>query len=77
MSEIRIGVRSGAASDSATHGTRPVKVAVVSGGRRPMLWLGGAEKFDGLAWISGRDTLRRLRDALTEVLETGGEVERG
>ena len=67
--EIRIGVRSGAASDRRTNGTRPVKVAVVSGGSRPMLWLGGVGKYEGLAWISGRDTLRRLRDALTEALE--------
>lgn len=34
-----------------------------------MLWLGGPRTYDGLAWVCGRDTLRRLRDALDEVLK--------
>lgn len=72
---IRIGVRSGAAADARTNGTKPVKVVFVHGGSRPMIWLGGEHgKHDGLAWISGRDTLRRLRDALTEALEQSGDA---
>lgn len=68
--EIRVAVRSGNAVDpTATSGFRPVKVVIVSGGaRRPMIWLGGKFSHDGLAWICGRDTLCRLRDALNEVL---------
>lgn len=68
--EIRIGVRSGASS--TPRGTSPIKVIIVSGEGRPMMWLGGAGAYDGRAWVSGRATLLRLRDALTKALETGG-----
>lgn len=66
--EIRVGVRSGSGTSNGTGVFPKVKVAIVSGGSRPMLWLGEGER-QGLAWISGRDTLRRLRDALDEILE--------
>jgi hypothetical protein len=78
--EIRISVRSGASVGAGVE-CPPLKVLVVSGGTRPMLWLGGAKEYDGRAWVSGRDTLRRLRDALTEMLaeapREGEEVRRG
>jgi hypothetical protein len=61
---VTIKVRSGA---GGPNGTRKVKLVSVSGGARPLLWL-GAGKFDGLAWVGGVETLRAIRDALDEAL---------
>lgn len=71
--KIRVGVRSGAAARGSSDCFPRIKVAMVSGGRTPMLWLGGEHKHDGLAWICGRATLRRLRDAIDEVLDEKGQ----
>lgn len=72
--EIRVGVRSGAGAERQEGQFRQVKVAIVSGGRRPMLWLGDGTEYGGIAWVTGAATLRRIRDALTEVLDaTSGE----
>jgi hypothetical protein len=38
-----------------------------------MLWLGAGE-YDGLAWVGGRATLLKIRDAITEVLESNGDL---
>ncbi len=62
--EIRIPVRSGRA---VPDGEGRVRVAVVTRGARPMLWLGAGPR-EGIAWIGGLDTLRRIRDALNEAL---------
>ncbi len=67
--ETRVGVRSGSARSERGPGHfRKVNLAIVSGGRRPMLWLGGGE-YDGIAWVCGRDTLTRIRDAITAALK--------
>jgi hypothetical protein len=68
--EIRVGIRSGSApADAGPRSFRKIRIAIVGGGpTRPMLWLGAGER-DGVAWVCGRDTLLRLRDALTAVLK--------
>ncbi len=73
--EIRVGVRSGSASSGEERGAfRKVRLAIVTGGpTRPMLWLGAGER-EGIAWVCGRDTLLRIRDAITAALK--GSVER-
>lgn len=62
--EIRIGVRSGHA---APNGEKRLRIVYVNGGKRPLLWLGAGER-EGLAWVAGLDTLRKIRDALNEAI---------
>lgn len=67
--QINVAIRSGSSSSLSKFGGErlPIKIARVYGGTRPVLWL-GADESEGVAWISGKDTLTRLRDALNEAL---------
>lgn len=73
-SEIRVSVRSGwgpLPSDPRGGPRQRIRVVVVEPSRphvQPVLWLRDGDD-TLLAHISGRDTLRKLRDALTEALD--------
>jgi hypothetical protein len=63
--EIEVKIRNGRSTAAyPIHNGVSMKVAVVSDG---FLWL-GASREQGIAWISGKETLRDLRDALTEMI---------